>query len=115
MIATVNTTYTMCGTPVRDRSNVIFVTGIVAGTTALVAVSVRTLVATRQNSFGLDDLFALAAEAACLPVTVIQCYTPKLGFGKDTWVVPHSDIYKVLRVKTTPLRCVVMYADLPCS
>ncbi|TLD14785.1 Actin cytoskeleton-regulatory complex protein [Venturia nashicola] len=88
----------MCGTPVRDRSNIIFMTGIVAGTVALASVSVRTLSAIIQNSFGLDDVFALAAEAACLPVTVIQCVTPRLGFGKDTWVVPQQNIYKVLRL-----------------
>jgi hypothetical protein len=52
-----------------------------------------------QDSFGLDDVFALGAEAACLPVTVIQCITPKLGFGKDTWVVPQQNIYKVLKVQ----------------
>jgi len=105
----------MCGTPIRDQSNIIFVTGIVAGSIALAAVSIRTLVALMQNSFGLDDVFALAAEAACLPVTVIQCITPKLGFGKDTWAVPHSDIYKVLRVDTPHLKCVVTYADLSYS
>jgi hypothetical protein len=98
-IAAVNVTSTMCNTPIRDRSNVIFITGIVAGTIALAAVSVRTLSAILQDSFGLDDVFALAAEAACLPVTVIQCTTPKLGFGKDTWVVPQQNIYKVLRVR----------------
>lgn len=99
--AAVNVTSTMCGTPIRDRSNVIFITGIVAGTIALTAVSVRTLASIIQSSFGLDDVFAIAAEAACLPVTVIQCITPKLGFGKDTWVVPHHDIYKVLKVHNT--------------
>lgn len=98
MIAAVDVTFTMCSTPIRDRSNVIFITGIVAGTVALISVSVRTLSAIMQNSFGLDDVFALAAEAACLPVTVIQCITPKLGFGKDTWLVPQQNIYKVLRV-----------------
>ncbi|KAE9982122.1 hypothetical protein EG328_011227 [Venturia inaequalis] len=88
----------MCGTPIRDRSNVIFMTSIAAGTVALASVSVRTLSAIMQKSFGLDDVFALAAEAACLPVTVIQCITPQLGFGKDTWVVPQQHIYKVLRM-----------------
>jgi len=95
----------MCERPVRDRSNVIFLTGITAGSVALAAVTVRTWSAISQNSFGLDDVFAIAAEAACLPVTVIQCYTPKLGFGKDTWVVPHSDIYKVLRVSNQCSTC----------
>ncbi|KAI4665574.1 uncharacterized protein J4E78_003036 [Alternaria triticimaculans] len=98
MRTAVNVTSTMCERPVRDRSNVIFLTGITAGSVALAAVTIRTWSAISQDSFGLDDVFAIAAEAACLPVTVIQCYTPKLGFGKDTWVVPHSDIYKVLRV-----------------
>ena len=107
--AAVNVTSTMCERPVRDQSNVIFLTGITAGSIALAAVSVRTYSAISQNSFGLDDVFAIAAEAACLPVTVIQCYTPKLGFGKDTWVVPHSDIYKVLRVRTRNSRRVGDY------
>ncbi|KAH7067227.1 hypothetical protein BKA63DRAFT_581933, partial [Paraphoma chrysanthemicola] len=97
-LTAVNVTFTMCGAPIRDDSNIIFVTGIVAGTAALIAVSVRTLVALMQDSFGLDDVFALAAEAACLPVTVIQCITPKLGFGKDTWVVPQGNIYRVLKL-----------------
>jgi hypothetical protein len=83
-----------------------FLTGITAGSVALAAVSVRTFSAISQNSFGLDDVFAIAAEAACLPVTVIQCYTPKLGFGRDTWTVPHSDIYKVLKVREKSHRCI---------
>ncbi|QDS69216.1 hypothetical protein FKW77_000750 [Venturia effusa] len=88
----------MCNTPMRDRSNVIFAAGFVAGSVALISVSVRTLHSIMQGKFGLDDVFALAAEAACLAVTVIQCITPKLGFGKDTWVVPQQNIYKVLRL-----------------
>jgi hypothetical protein len=98
-IATVNVTSTTCGTPVRDQSNIIFMTGLLAGSVALIAVSIRTLMALMQDSFGLDDVFALGAEAACLPVTVIQCITPKLGFGKDTWVVPQQNIYQVLKVQ----------------
>lgn len=105
----------MCGAPVRDSSNIIFVTGIAAGTVALIAVSIRTLVAIQQHSFGLDDVFALAAEAACLPVTVIQCITPKLGFGKDTWVVPHHNIYRVLKVTISDFSCTVVYADVAYS
>ncbi|OAK98846.1 hypothetical protein IQ06DRAFT_337320 [Phaeosphaeriaceae sp. SRC1lsM3a] len=97
-LTAVNVTSTMCNAPIRDQSNIIFVTGLVAGSVALVAVSVRTLVAFMRDSFGLDDAFAIAAEAACLPVTVIQCITPTLGFGKDTWVVPHQNIYRVLKL-----------------
>lgn len=88
----------MCNAPIRDRSNIIFTTGLIAGSIALIAVSVRTLVGIMRDSFGLDDAFAIAAEAACLPVTVIQCITPTLGFGKDTWAVPHENIYRVLKL-----------------
>jgi hypothetical protein len=88
----------MCGKPVRDRSNVLLITSIVSGSVALLAVVIRTTVAVLQGSFGLDDFFAIAAEAASLPVTLMQCVTPGLGFGKDTWVPPVENIYKVLKV-----------------
>lgn len=106
-----NVTSTRCGTPIRDNSNIIFVTGVVAGTAALVAVSVHTLVAIMQESFGLDDVFALAAEAACLPVTVIQCIIPKLRKGKDTWAVAHNNIYRVLKVGVTHPDFITMCID----
>lgn len=98
LLVAVNVTSTMCNRPIRDQSNLLFVTGLVSGKAALLVGGVRTFVASYQDSFGLDDAFALAAEAACLPVTVIQCITPKLGFGKDTWTVPQENIYRALKV-----------------
>lgn len=88
----------MCGREIRDRTQVLFITSVVAGSIALLAVAVRMSVAYIQRSFGLDDIFCLAAEAACLPITLMQCYTPFLGFGKDTWLVSPDNIYSILKV-----------------
>lgn len=51
-----------------------------------------------QHSFGLDDVFCLLAEAACLPTTIMQSVTPGLGFGRDTWGCTADNIYTVLKV-----------------
>jgi hypothetical protein len=48
----------------------------------------------------LDDVFCIAALAADLPLTILQCITPKLGFGRDTWAVPAEDITLVLKVSS---------------
>ncbi|KAF2256458.1 hypothetical protein BU26DRAFT_599145 [Trematosphaeria pertusa] len=50
------------------------------------------------RQLGLDDIFCIAAETACLPVTIKQSVTPGLGFGKDTWTVPADNIYMIQKL-----------------
>lgn len=53
------------------------------------------------RQLGLDDIFCIAAETACLPVTIKQSVTPGLGFGKDTWTVPADNIYMIQKVSAS--------------
>lgn len=60
------------------------------------------------GSFGLDDIFCLAAEAACLPVTLMQTKASRIGFGKDTWLVSADNIYMIQKVG---IKRYILYQD----
>ena len=97
-LVAVNTTSTMCGTPVRDKSDVLLYVAIISGILALVSIIMRTTVAVKARHLRLDDACALAAWTFSIPLTVLQFVTPGLGLGKDTWTVDPQNIVQVLKV-----------------
>ena len=97
----VNTTSTMCGAPIRDKSDVLLYVAIVSGALALVASLMRVTVSAKARHLRWDDACAIAAWIFSIPLTVLQFITPGLGLGKDTWTVDPIDITKVLKVSHT--------------
>lgn len=98
--AAINTTYAMCGIPIKDRSSHLIITNAVFGGLALIALLIRMQVSIQQHIFGLDDFSAVIAYLFAAPVTFGQLYCGLLGFGKDTWAVPPENIYKIMKVGT---------------
>ena len=96
--AAVNTTYAMCGVPIKDRSKDLIITNAVFGACALIAILIRMFVAAQQHMFTIDDFCALAAFLFSLPDTYGQIYAGVLGFGKDTWAVKPENIYTIMKV-----------------
>ncbi|KAF2020438.1 hypothetical protein BU24DRAFT_469208 [Aaosphaeria arxii CBS 175.79] len=96
--AAVNVTSTRCGVPVRDRGTSLLVVAILSAVGAIIAVTIRTTVGLVQKTFGFDDIFALLAALFGVPVAIMQCNTPGLGFGRDTWTVKIENIYTVQKM-----------------
>jgi hypothetical protein len=100
-IVAVNTTQTMCGAPIRDKTDKLLWVSIVSGVLALLAIIVRSTVAFLSGHWRWDDACAIAAWLFSIPLTVLQLITPGLGLGKDTWTVETANIIKVLQVSRT--------------
>ncbi|KAF1979974.1 hypothetical protein BU23DRAFT_446699 [Bimuria novae-zelandiae CBS 107.79] len=101
-LAAVNTTSTMCGVSIRDKSDVLLYVSIVSGVLALVAIMMRTTVAVKARRLRWNDACALAAWVFSISLTVLQFITLGLGLGKDTWTVEPKNIIKVLQVGFAP-------------
>ncbi|KAF2710605.1 hypothetical protein K504DRAFT_533530 [Pleomassaria siparia CBS 279.74] len=97
-LSAVNTTSTLCGAPVRDRSSIMILVASISGGFALLSLIIRLVVAITGSSFGWDDACATLAWLFSAPISFLQCVTPRLGYGKDTWTVPPKDIYIVLQM-----------------
>lgn len=96
-LVAVNTTSTMCGAPIRDKSDVLLYVAIVSGALALIASLMRITVAAKARHLRWDDACAIGAWIFSIPLTVLQFITPGLGLGKDTWTVEPSEIIEVLK------------------
>ncbi|KAF2635349.1 hypothetical protein P280DRAFT_484724 [Massarina eburnea CBS 473.64] len=96
-LVTVNATSAMCGIPIRDRSHVLLISAIVSLIAAWIATTMRLTVGIVRESFGIDDVFALAACCAATPLSGLQFVTPALGFGRDTWGCTPTEISTVLK------------------
>ncbi|KAF2445758.1 hypothetical protein P171DRAFT_520501 [Karstenula rhodostoma CBS 690.94] len=97
-LVAVNTTQTMCGAPVRDKTSKLLWVSIVSGALALLAIIMRSTVAFFSEHWRWDDVCALAAWFFSIPLTVLQLITPGLGLGKDTWTVETWKIIRVLQM-----------------
>jgi hypothetical protein len=86
----------VCGAPVRDISNVTPLVIEISGAVAIVAIIIRC--ATSEALFSLDNVFAVAALAAAIPISVIGLYMPNDGFGKDVWTLTHRQITRTVKV-----------------
>lgn len=110
-LVAVNTTSTMCGAPVRDKSDLLLYVAIVSGILAFFAIVMRTTVAIKARRLRWDDVCALAAWTFSIPLTVLQFVTPGLGLGKDTWTVDPQNIIQVLKVSRVPFDPFYVYAE----
>jgi hypothetical protein len=94
--ATQNITHTLCGAPVRDMSTVTPIVIGISGGVATIAVIIRC--STSDAMMSLDNVFAVAALAAALPISVVGLYMPEDGFGTDVWTLTPSQITRIIKV-----------------
>lgn len=94
--AALNITKTLCGQPVRDITHITPIVTGVSGGAALLSVIVRSI--RPGGVFGLDDLFAIAAVVAALPMGILEFFMAADGFGKDIWTIPAEKIYRIVKV-----------------
>ncbi|WYZ46618.1 hypothetical protein EsH8_IX_000843 [Colletotrichum jinshuiense] len=90
---------TICGAPVRDRSQEFVV---ISNTMAVVAAfcvfcRIGYKIFVTKLDLGWDDWFILATLIAAMPSIVIAVYgTSANGLGKDMWTLPPQNITNVL-------------------
>ncbi|KLJ12295.1 hypothetical protein EMPG_12638 [Blastomyces silverae] len=90
-----------CGRPIRDRTKLISVTGVVGGGLALLAFSLRMMARLpffNGGPFGMDDAMIIIAMIFTVPFTVLSVFIANAGLGKDIWHVEFDDITKVLYI-----------------
>lgn len=98
----------MCGQPVRDITHITPIVSGVSGGAAIIAVVVRCF--PTGGVFALDDIFAIAALVSALPMGILEFIMAADGFGKDIWNIPHENIYRIIRVRSSVV-CTHLLAD----
>jgi hypothetical protein len=86
----------VCGTPVRDMSTVTPIVIGISGGVATIAVIIRC--STSDALMSLDNVFAVAALASALPISVVGLYMPEDGFGTDVWTLTPGQITRIIKV-----------------
>lgn len=97
---TMNLTDVVCKRERRDESHVLFISAVVLGTIAFLAVLMRMFVAAQQKNSGYDDLFALLAACMSVPNSIGLATTAKLGLGKDIWTLTPLQITRIQKVSS---------------
>ena len=89
-----NVTETMCGTPIRDKSQVGVLTVTILGTISATLSGIR-IIFKIWSGFGVsgDDWWIAAGLFVGIPSTVLEIYGVSAnGLGHDIWTVPFDDI-----------------------
>jgi Co/Zn/Cd efflux system component len=89
----------MCGAPVRDNTHITPIIIYVTVTLATISVIARCIA--RTDSFGLDDISALAAFVTGVAMAIIIVIMSAEGFGKDMWTLYPARITRLLQVSTS--------------
>ncbi|PGH35242.1 hypothetical protein GX50_01938 [[Emmonsia] crescens] len=90
-----------CGRPIRNRTKLISVTGVVGGGLAFLAFTLRMIARLplfKGGPFGMDDAMIVIAMIFTVPFTVLSVFIANAGLGKDIWHVHFDDITKVLYI-----------------
>ncbi|PGH09595.1 hypothetical protein AJ79_05651 [Helicocarpus griseus UAMH5409] len=90
-----------CGRPVRDRTKLISVIGVVGGILALIAFILRMMARLpvfNGGQFGMDDAMIVLAMMFTVPFSVFSVLLANAGLGKDMWHVAFDDITMVLYI-----------------
>jgi hypothetical protein len=95
-IATQNITHTLCGAPIRDISTVTPLVIGISGGVATIAIIIRC--STSDALMSLDNIFAVAALVAALPISIVGLYMPEDGFGRDVWTLTPNQITRIIKV-----------------
>ena len=93
-VVTKNVTQTLCGAPIRDRSQSLITSDIILGTISGVVVLIR-IVFKLWTHLGIsgDDWWIMLSIAIGIPSTIIIPQgTTANGLGKDVWTVPFDSI-----------------------
>lgn len=86
MAATKNTTQTLCGAPIRDRTKAVSVSGIVGGIFALIAYILRMVSRLPQfgGTLGWDDAVMTFVVVLVAPLTCLSVVCKYLDDGRIT-------------------------------
>lgn len=90
-----NASHTRCGQVARDITHITPIVTGVSGGIALLSVIFRIGLAGRN--IALDDVFAMAAMIAALPMGILEFFMAADGFGKDIWTIPGEQIYRIVQ------------------
>ncbi|KAE8151417.1 hypothetical protein BDV25DRAFT_138839 [Aspergillus avenaceus] len=85
----------MCDQPVRDITHITPIVTTVFGILAIIATLMRTLQFPKQ--FGAEDIFAILALLASLPMGALEFVMSNYGFGKDIWTIPFDNITRIVQ------------------
>ncbi|KAJ5769095.1 hypothetical protein N7520_003654 [Penicillium odoratum] len=99
-LTTKNVTETACGAPIRDRTNVVFYTGIVGGVIAFVVFVLRMIARLRccGGMFGWDDWTMMLTMCLVLPLSALSGVLANTGLGRDMWTLPFENITRILYI-----------------
>ncbi|KAK7700729.1 hypothetical protein SLS57_012014 [Botryosphaeria dothidea] len=99
-LTTKNTTQTLCGAPIRDRTKAVSVSGIVGGIFALIAYILRMVSRLPQfgGTLGWDDAVMTFVVVLVAPLTCLSVVLANLGLGKDIWTLPFKNITHILYI-----------------
>ncbi|KAF7125862.1 hypothetical protein CNMCM5793_002155 [Aspergillus hiratsukae] len=99
-LATKNVTSTACGAPIRDRTRVVSIAGVVGGVLAVLAFALRMMARLPccGGQFGMDDLAMIVTVSMVIPLSGLSVVLADLGLGKDMWTVPPDDITHILYI-----------------
>ncbi|KAF2091595.1 hypothetical protein K490DRAFT_31609, partial [Saccharata proteae CBS 121410] len=94
-----NVTQTICGAPVRDRTDLAGTIGVTGGIIALLAFIMRMMASLPVvgRPLGWDDWTMCALVALAAPPTVFSVILSDNGLGKDIWTLPAENITNVLK------------------
>jgi hypothetical protein len=92
----------MCGAPVRDKTHITPIFIYVTASLATISIIARCIA--RTDSFGADDVSALAAWVTGVAMAIIIVIMSAEGFGKDIWTLSPAKITRLLQVSTSSWR-----------
>ncbi|KAJ5548958.1 hypothetical protein N7513_006192 [Penicillium frequentans] len=99
-LTTKNVTETACGAPFRDRTNIVFYTGIIGGVIAFITFSLRMVARLRccGGMFGWDDFTMMLTMCLVIPLSALSGVLANTGLGRDMWTLPFENITRILYV-----------------
>ncbi|KAF2816751.1 uncharacterized protein BDZ99DRAFT_403879 [Mytilinidion resinicola] len=99
-LVTKNFTVSALGSPIRDRTKDVTITGLTGGALALLAVGLRVIarLPCLGGQWGNDDWAILVAMLPVIPLTCLSVVLANDGLGKDLWAVPFEKVTAILHV-----------------
>ncbi|KAJ5918281.1 hypothetical protein N7454_010656 [Penicillium verhagenii] len=99
-LTTKNVTETACGAPIRNRTDIVFYSGVIGGVIALVACILRVIarLGCCGGIFGWDDLTMMLTMCLLVALSALSGVLANTGLGKDMWTLPFENITHILYI-----------------